>query len=151
MVTSSPLPPPAAPLVPGPSASPDVLEHALSEMTQLREDLQGIEPHLAVGRLELASAWLHADMSIEAALSQAAAASEGEKQAAAEAAAAREAAVKDAEAAEGRCRELEAELKALRNEHAEEACGRKAEEEKMKAREDAVKGHDTELTQSAKA
>nr|XP_040255762.1 nucleolar and coiled-body phosphoprotein 1-like [Aegilops tauschii subsp. strangulata] len=99
MVTSSPLPPPAAPLVPGPSASPDVLEHALSEMTRLQEDLQGSEPHLAAGRLELASGWLHADMSVRAALSQAAATSEGEKQAAAQAAATCEAAVKDGKAA----------------------------------------------------
>nr|XP_020162044.1 cyclin-dependent kinase inhibitor 1C-like [Aegilops tauschii subsp. strangulata] len=35
MVTIPPPPPPAAPLAPGPSASPDVLEHALSEMTRL--------------------------------------------------------------------------------------------------------------------
>ena len=34
-----PPPPSAAPLVPGPSASAGVLEHALSEMAQLREDL----------------------------------------------------------------------------------------------------------------
>nr|XP_020199002.1 predicted GPI-anchored protein 58 [Aegilops tauschii subsp. strangulata] len=36
--------PPAAPLIPGPSASPDVLERALLEMAWLREDLQGADP-----------------------------------------------------------------------------------------------------------
>ena len=43
-------PPPAAPLIPGPSACPDVLEHGLLEMTRLREDLQGADP-LLVGAL----------------------------------------------------------------------------------------------------
>ena len=42
-------------------------------------------------------------------------------------------------------------MKTLHNEHAEEARGRKAEEEKMKAREDAVKGRDAELEQLGKA
>nr|XP_020155521.1 neurosecretory protein VGF-like [Aegilops tauschii subsp. strangulata] len=64
--------------------------------------------------------------------------------------AAREAALKDVEPAQDRCRALEAELKTLRNERAEEARSRKAEEEKMKAREDAIKGRDAELEQSAK-
>nr|XP_020172929.1 dynactin subunit 1-like [Aegilops tauschii subsp. strangulata] len=148
MVTLSPLPPPAAPLVPSPSASPDILERALSEMTRLREDLQGAEPHLAAGRLKLVSGWLHSDVSVRAVLSQAVATSEGEKQAAAQAAAACEAAMKDAKAAQDRCRALEAELKALRDKRAEEARGRKVEEEKMKAREDAVKGRDAELAQA---
>nr|XP_020185402.1 MICOS complex subunit MIC60-like [Aegilops tauschii subsp. strangulata] len=103
MVTMLPPPPAAAPLVPDPSASPDVLERALSEMTRLREDLQGADPHL------------------------------------------------DVEAAQDRYRVLEAELKTLRNERAEEARGRKAEEEKMKAREDAVRGRDTEMEQLGKA
>nr|XP_020156657.1 vegetative cell wall protein gp1-like [Aegilops tauschii subsp. strangulata] len=48
-------PPPAAPLLPSPSASSDVLERALSEMTRLREDLQGADPLLVAGRLELVS------------------------------------------------------------------------------------------------
>ena len=50
--------PPSAPLLPGSSASSAVLEHALSEMTQLREDLLGADPRLVAGRLELASGWL---------------------------------------------------------------------------------------------
>nr|XP_020148332.1 nucleolar and coiled-body phosphoprotein 1-like [Aegilops tauschii subsp. strangulata] len=83
--------------------------------------------------------------------SQAVATSEKEKQAAAQAAATREAALTDVEAAKSRCQALEAELKTLRNESAEEARGRQAEEEKMKAREDAVKGRDAEPEQSAKA
>ena len=37
----------------------------------------------------------------------------------------------------------------MRNERAVEARGRKAEEEKMKAQEDAVKGRDAELEQLA--
>nr|XP_020188268.1 MAP7 domain-containing protein 1-like [Aegilops tauschii subsp. strangulata] len=144
-------PSPAALLIPGPSASRDVLERALSEMTRLREDLQGADPHLVAGRLELVSGWLHPDVSVQAALSQSTTTSEREKQAAVQAAAAREAALKDVEAAQDRCRVLEAELKTLRNEHAEEARSRKAEEEEMKAREDAIKGRDAELEQSAKA
>ena len=79
MVTIPYPPPPAAPLIPGPSASPDVLERALSEMTRLREDLQGADPHLVAGRLEQVSGWLLSDMSIWAALSQATATSEKEK------------------------------------------------------------------------
>nr|XP_040258420.1 translation initiation factor IF-2-like [Aegilops tauschii subsp. strangulata] len=114
-------PPPAAPLIPGPSTSPDVLECALSQMTRLREDLQGADPRLVAGRLELVSGWLHSDVSVRAALSQATATSEKEKQVAAQAAA------------------------------AQEARSRKAEEENIKAREDAIKGRDAELEQSAKA
>ena len=60
-------------------------------------------------------------------------------------------ALKDAGAAQDRCRLLEAELKTMRSEHAEEARGRQAEEQKMKAREDAVRGRDAELKQLAKA
>ena len=55
----TPSPPPAAPLLPGPSISPDVLERALLEMTRLREDLQGADPYLVAGRLELVFGWLH--------------------------------------------------------------------------------------------
>ena len=120
-------------------------------MTRLREDLQGADPLLVTGRLELVSGWLHSDMSIRAALSQATATSEKDKLAAAQAAAAREVALKDVEAAHDRCRPLEAELKILRSERAKEARGCKAEEEKMKAWEDAVKDHDAELEQLAKA
>ena len=50
------------------------------------------------GRLELVSGWLHSDVSVRAALSQAAVTSEKVKQAAAQAAAAREVALKDAKA-----------------------------------------------------
>ena len=101
--------------------------------------------------MELVSGWLQLDVSVRAALSQAAVTSEKEKQAAAQAAAAREAALKDADAAQDHCRVLEAELKILREERAKDARGRKAEEERMKAREDAVKGRDTELEQLAQA
>ena len=62
------------------------------------------------GRLELVFGWFHSDVSIRAALSQAAATSEGEKQAAALAAAAREAALTDSAAAQDRYKVLEAEL-----------------------------------------
>ena len=64
MVTTSPPPTSAALLSPGPSASPDVLERALSAMTLLREDLQGADPRLVAGRLELASGWVRSDASI---------------------------------------------------------------------------------------
>nr|XP_040243861.1 dynactin subunit 1-like [Aegilops tauschii subsp. strangulata] len=151
VVTIPSPPPPTAPLIPSPSASHDVLERALLEMTRLREDLQGADPLLEAGHLEVVSGWLRSDVSVQAALSQAVATSEKEKQAAAQAAATREVALKDAEAAKSRCQALETELKTLRNERAEEAHGRRAEEEKMKAREDAVKGCDAELDQSAKA
>nr|XP_040258269.1 actin cytoskeleton-regulatory complex protein PAN1-like [Aegilops tauschii subsp. strangulata] len=114
-------------------------------MTLLREDLQGADPRLVAGRLELVSGWLHSDVSIRAATS------EKDKQVAAQASAAREVALKDVEAAQDRCRVLEAELKTRCSERAEEARGRKAEEEKMKAREDAMKGRDAELEQLAKA
>ena len=76
-----PSPPPAS-LVPGSSASSAVLDHALSELGYLREDLQGTDSHLVAGRLELVSGWLHSDTSVRAALRWAAAASEKEKQAA---------------------------------------------------------------------
>nr|XP_020192089.2 MAP7 domain-containing protein 1-like [Aegilops tauschii subsp. strangulata] len=151
VVTIPSPPPPAAPLTPGPSASPDVLEHALLEMTRLREDLQGADPHLVAGRLELVSGWLHSDVSVRAALSQATATSEKERQVAAQAAAAREAALKDAETAQDRCRALEAELKNLRDLHAEETRGRQAEEEKMRARDEAIKDRNAELGELAKA
>nr|XP_020192899.1 predicted GPI-anchored protein 58 [Aegilops tauschii subsp. strangulata] len=67
----TPSPPPAAPLLPGPSVSPDVLESALLEMTRLREDLQGPDRHLAAGRLELVFDWLYSDASVRVMLSQA--------------------------------------------------------------------------------
>ena len=69
MATTSPPPPSAAPLYPGSSASPDVLERALSVMALLREDLQGTDRRLVAGRLELVSGWLCSDVSIQVALS----------------------------------------------------------------------------------
>ena len=63
---------------------------------------------------------------------------------------AREEALKDAEAAQDRCRSLETELETMRRERANETRGRKAEEDKMQAREDAVSHRDAELEQQAK-
>ena len=68
-MTMLPPPPPTTLLASDPSASPDVLERALSVMTLLREDLQGTDRRLVAGRLELVSSWLHSDLSIRAALS----------------------------------------------------------------------------------
>nr|XP_020200442.1 microtubule cross-linking factor 1-like [Aegilops tauschii subsp. strangulata] len=150
MVRTSPPPPSVALLPPGPSASPDVLERALSAMTLLREDIQGADRRLVAGRLELVSGWLHSDVSVRAMLSQAAADSEKDREAVAQAVAAREVALKDAEAAKDRCRSLEAELETAQRERAKETRGRKAEEEKMKAREEAVRDRDAELEQLAK-
>ena len=73
------LPPTTTPPLPGSSAPAAVLERALSEMTQLLADLLSTDPSLVAGRLELASGWLHSDLVVRAALSQAAAASEEEK------------------------------------------------------------------------
>nr|XP_040256276.1 tol-Pal system protein TolA-like [Aegilops tauschii subsp. strangulata] len=130
---------------------PDVLERTLSEMTQLREDLQGADRRLMAGRLELVYGWLHSNVSVRAMLSQAAANSKKDREAVAQAMATREVALKDAEAAKDRCRSLEAELETARKERAKEARGRKAEEEKMKAREDAIRDRDAKLEQLAKA
>ena len=93
-------------------------------MTQLQADLLSADPRLVVGRLELASGWLHSVLAVRAVLGQAVAASEREKQGAAGAAADREAALKDATAACDRCQVLEGELQSLRDKHAEEARGR---------------------------
>ena len=60
----TPIPPSAAPLLPGSSASSTALERVLSEMAQLREDLLGADPRLVAGRLELASGWLHSDSAV---------------------------------------------------------------------------------------
>ena len=62
-------PPSAALLTLDPSASPDILERALSALTLLREDLQGTDRRLVAGRLELISGWLHSDVVISAELS----------------------------------------------------------------------------------
>nr|XP_020186152.1 brain acid soluble protein 1-like [Aegilops tauschii subsp. strangulata] len=75
MVMTLPPPSPAALLTKDPSASPDVLEHGLSVLTLLREDLQGTDRCLVAGRLELIFGWLHSNVSVRAALSQATAAS----------------------------------------------------------------------------
>ena len=111
-------------------------------MALLREDHPGSDHRLVAGRLELVSGWLHSDASVRVALSQVAADSRKDREAVAQAVAAREVALKDAEAAQDRCRSLAAELETVRRERAKEARGRKAEEEKMKAREDAVKDRD---------
>ena len=145
------LPPTAASPLRGSSAPAAVLKRALSEMTQLQADLLSADPRLVAGHLELASSWLHSDLAVRAALSQAAAASEKEKQSAADAAADREMVLKDAKAARGRCQVLEDELQSLRDKHAEEARCRQAKEEEMKAREDAVKNRDAELAELGKA
>nr|XP_020170122.1 uncharacterized protein LOC109755638 [Aegilops tauschii subsp. strangulata] len=120
-------------------------------MTLLREDLLGADPRLVAGRLELVSGWLHSNVSVQAALSHAVGDFEKDKQAVTQAMAAREVVLKDAGAAQDRCRSLEAELETMCNERAAEARGRKAEEEKMKAREDAVRDRDAELELLAKA
>nr|XP_020191656.2 tol-Pal system protein TolA-like [Aegilops tauschii subsp. strangulata] len=120
-------------------------------MTLLREDLQGADPRLVAERLGLVSGGLHSDVSVRAALSQAAATSERDRQAAAQATAAHAVALKDVGAAQDRCQSLEAELKTMRSERAAEARDRKAGEEKMKAREDAFRGRNAELEQLAKA
>nr|XP_020165338.1 translation initiation factor IF-2-like [Aegilops tauschii subsp. strangulata] len=130
---ASVLPPPPLPATPlgrDPSASPDALEEALPVLTQLWDDLQGADSCLASGRLELISGWLQSDAS---------------------AVAARDTALKDAESAKERRWVVEAELEKPRNERAAETRQREAWEEKMKAREDAVAGRDTELEQSARA
>ena len=96
-------------------------------------------------RLKLVSGWLQSDASVRAAWSQAVAASKEGKQATGLAAAARNVALKDVEAAKERCQVAAAELEALRNERAIEARQREVWEEKLKAREDVVAGHDTKL------
>lgn len=149
LVTASP-PPNAAPPLRGSSAPAAVLERALSEMTQLQADLLSADPRLVPGRVEMASSWLHSDLPVRATLSQAAVSSEKEKQSAANAAADRETALEDAKAARDRCRELEDELKSLLDKHAEEARGRQAKEEEMRAREDTVKNRDAELEELGK-
>nr|XP_020157850.1 protein bangles and beads-like [Aegilops tauschii subsp. strangulata] len=62
-----------------------------------------------------------------------------------------EAALKDAKAAHERCRALEDELKGLRDEHVEEAHGRRVKEEEMRAREDAIKNRNAELAKTQAA
>nr|XP_020171218.1 uncharacterized protein LOC109756794 [Aegilops tauschii subsp. strangulata] len=147
-VTMPPPPPPTAPLAPGPSASPDVLECALSEMTRLREDLQGADPHLVAGHVELVSGWLHSDVSVRAVLSHAVATSEKEKQATAQAAAARKAALKEVEAAKNRCQVLEAEGRDAELE--ELAKAQAAERSRLKKLEQKVEAGKADLDAKAK-
>ena len=111
VITLPPSPP--APLAPDSSASSAILDDALTELGQLREDLQGTNSRLVAGRLELISSWVHSDASVRAALSQAAAASEEEKKATTQAAVARDAALKDTTVAQDRCKAMEAELQGL--------------------------------------
>ena len=84
-------------------------------------------------------------MSVRTAWSQAIAASEEGERAAGLAAAAHDVALKDVEVAKERCRVAEAELETLCNERTTEAPEGEMWDEKMRAREDAVAGHDTEL------
>mgnify|MGYP005797973009 CR=1 FL=1 len=63
MVTTTPLPP-SVPLLPGSPSSSAFLERALSEMTQLQEDLLGADLCLVASRLELVSGWLHSNMAV---------------------------------------------------------------------------------------
>ena len=95
------------------------------------------------------SGWLCSDASVRPAWSQALAASKEGKQVACLATAARDVSLKDAEAAKERYRVAEAELETLCNKRAAEARQREVREEELKAREDAITGHDTELEQSA--
>ena len=139
--SSSPAPPVPAPSVP----SATVFDQVASELSQLREDLLSVDPRLVAGRLELASGWARSAASVRAALSQAVAASDGEKQAANQAKAARDAALGDAAAAKARCEALETELQGLRDELAKEVHGRQEKEKEMKAREAAVKDRDVKL------
>ena len=57
---SSPPTPPTA-ISPTPST---VLDRAAAELDRLREDLQGADPRLVAGRLELASGWVRSDASV---------------------------------------------------------------------------------------
>ena len=74
---SSSLPTPSVPASSVPSAA--VLDQVASELSQLQEDLLSADPRLAAGRLELASGWARSAASVQAVLSQAVAASKGEK------------------------------------------------------------------------
>ena len=56
-----------------------VLDRAAAELGRLREDLQGADPLLVAGRLELVSGWVRSDASVRAALSQAVMACDEEK------------------------------------------------------------------------
>ena len=95
------------------------------------------------------SGWLQSDVSVWAAWSQAIVASKEGERATGLAAAARDAALKDAEPAKERDRVAEAELETLYNKRAAEARQSEVRKEELKAREDAITGHDTELEQSA--
>lgn len=112
-LVTAPLPPTAVPPLFGSSSLDAVLECAFSKMTQLQADLLSADPRLVAGHLQLASGWLHSDLAVSAALSQAVAASEREKQGAIIAAADREAVLKETKAARDRCQALEGELQIL--------------------------------------
>ena len=137
---------PPAPLVPDSSASSAALDRAADELSRLREDLQGANPRLVAGRLELIYGWVHSDASVRAALSQTMAASEEEKQVTTQAIAARNPALKDASTIQGRCKALGDELQGLRDELAKEVRARQAKEEEMKAWEAAIGDRYAELS-----
>ena len=114
--SSSPAPPVPASSVP----SAAILDQVTSELSQLREDLLSADPRLVARQLELASGWARSAASVQTALSQAVAASNGEKQATNQAKAARDAALGDAATTQDRYKTLEAELQGLRDELAKE-------------------------------
>ena len=126
-------PPPIMPLALDPSDAPDVLGEALSALTRLRDDLQGADPRLVVGRLELILGWLQADSSVMVAWGQAQAAVAEGKKGATEATEARDAALADAASTKDSCSMVEAELKALREEQATRARRLQEQEEELKA------------------
>ena len=74
---------PPSPPTPPASASATystALDWAAAKLGRLREDLQGADPRLVAGRLELVSGWVHSEASVRAVLSQAMTASKEEKQ-----------------------------------------------------------------------
>ena len=105
--SSPPTPPTAVSLTPY-----TVLDRTAADLGRLREDLQGADPRLVVGRLELVSGWVRSDASVRAALSQAVPALDKEKQATSQAKAARDAALGDAANGRSRCKAVEASCKA---------------------------------------
>ena len=84
---SSPPTPPTA-ISPAPST---IMDCAATELDRLRGDLQGTDPRLVAGRLELASGWVRSDASVRAALVQATTACDKDKQAILQVKAARDA------------------------------------------------------------
>ena len=120
VVVALPPSPPTPPTAVSPTP-PAVLDRAAAELDRLREDLQGADPRLVAGCLELASGWVRSDASVRAALAQAATACDEEKQAILEAKAAHDAALGEVADVQGRYKVLEIELQGLRDQLAKEA------------------------------